>query len=136
MQTAMLMLLLFLLVPTPLLAQDEGSGWLPGWEEQLGIKLEGTPAPDEKFSQLTGQVVDAEKLGQLIPQAKPDESVVIRYSGRVSWATEVDGKSVRPCVIRVQLGDSEEETRLLPDRRTKLLRVAPPPFRGSNLKQP
>lgn len=111
-----------------------GSGWLPEWAEQLGIRLEHTPAPDESFTTLQATVEDPAKLTQLLPEAREGMTVTFSHSGYAAWITEVEGVPVRPCVVVLKVDGSEQEIRLVPDRKTRQLKAGPPPFRGSNLR--
>lgn len=113
---------------------EGGTGWLPGWAEQLGIRLETTPAPDETFTELKAVVEDPVKLVPLWAEAKEGLVLTLTHSGYAAWTTEVAGAQVRPCVVVLKAEGDDRQVRLVPDRRTLQLKVGPPPFRGSNLR--
>ncbi|GAB4234700.1 MAG: hypothetical protein Kow00109_07780 [Acidobacteriota bacterium] len=109
----------------------EGTGWLPEWADQLGITLEKVPAPDEPFSTLKGTVKNPETAAKLLGSVKEGTELTLSFAGNVSWTVELEGKTVRPATVKVRVAGRSEELTLVPDRRTRQLRPAPPPFRGS-----
>lgn len=112
-------------------AQDKGTGWLAPWAEQLGITLVKTPAPDEEFSELSGVVQDPERTRALLGEAVKDQKILLKFAGNVAWTVKTDSGTVRPCVVKATLEGSEKPVTLVPDYKTHLLKIGPPPFRGS-----
>jgi hypothetical protein len=116
---------------TTMFAQAGGNGWLPGWADDLGLKLEKVPAPDEDFALLKGQVTDATKAAAFFGAVKAGDEVELKYSGNVAWLVETDAGKVRPCVVKGSLVGSQKTVTLVPDNRTRKLKLGPPPFKGS-----
>jgi hypothetical protein len=112
-------------------AQSEGSGWLAPWGDQLGITLEKTPSPTENFSDLTGTVKNVEKAKALLGEVSEGQKIALKYAGNVAWTVATESGSVRPCVVKVTPEGSTKTVTLVPDYKTHLLKVGPPPFRGS-----
>lgn len=109
----------------------EGTGWLPEWAEQLGIALEKVPAPDEPFSTLHGKVKDPEQAAILLGAVAEGTEVTLAFAGNVAWTLEWGGKTIRPATLKVRVAGRSDALTLVPDRKTRRLRPAPPPFRGS-----
>jgi len=116
---------------TTIFAQPGGNGWLPGWADDLGLKLEKVPAPDEDFVLLKGQVADAAKAAAFFGDVKAGDEVELKYSGNVAWVVETKAGNVRPCVVKASLVGSQKTVTLVPDNRTRKLKLGPPPFKGS-----
>ncbi len=114
-----------------LAAQDKGNGWLAPWAEQLGVTLEETPAPNEDFSELNGTIQDPERARTLLGEASKDQKITLKYAGNVAWTVSTDSGPVRPCVVKATLEGSSKAITLVPDYKTHLLKIGPPPFRGS-----
>jgi hypothetical protein len=127
------MVLISAMLPAGLGAENapSGTGWLSEWSTQLGIELESTPSPDEPFSELKAKIVSPEDAVKLLGPVEADAEVLIRFAGNVAWTVEVEGRRIRPATLKVQVAGREGETTLVPDRSTRRLRPAPPPFRGS-----
>lgn len=121
----------FLLGSTWLAAQDKGSGWLSPWAEQLGIALEKTPSPTEEFTELVGTVQVPEKAKTLLGEVAEGQKVTLKYAGNVAWTVATDSGAVRPCVVKATLEGASKTLTLVPDYKTHLLKLGPPPFRGS-----
>jgi hypothetical protein len=113
------------------LAQSGGNGWLSGWAEELGIELEKIPAPNEKFSLLTGRITDVEKAKAFFGEVKGGDAIALKYAGNVGWTVQTDSGTVRPCVVKASLEGSEKSVTLVPDSKTRKLKLGPPPFKGS-----
>lgn len=132
MKSQIIRLSLFLLLGSVLFAaQDKGSGWLTPWAEQLGIKLEKTPSPTEQFSELTATVHDAEKTKVYLGEVTAGQKITLRYAGNVAWSVATESGSIRPCVVKATPEGTDKTVTLVPDYKTHLLKVGPPPFRGS-----
>lgn len=113
-----------------------GSGWVPAWAEQLGLKLEKTPGPAESFSELKATVEDPQKLDELgVEGLKQGDSVTIKYAGNVGWKAQVGDAEIRPCLVRISTETGTTVT-LSPERQTLTLKNSPPPYRGSMAKPP
>ncbi len=126
-----LWLLVVALLFTTIFAQPGGNGWLPGWADDLGIKLEKVPAPDEDFVVLKGQVSDATKAAAFFGDVKAGDSLELKYAGNVAWIVETETGKIRPCVVKASLEGSQKTVTLVPDNRTRKLKLGPPPFKGS-----
>jgi len=128
------LLLLLAMVTVPVPAADGGPGWLPAWAGQLGLTLEKVPTPQESFVQLTAKVESVEKISAFLPGVTAGDQILIKHNGNVDWSIDIEGTSVKPCLVRITDQKTQKTVNLIPDRRTGVLRLAPPPFRGSNLQ--
>lgn len=131
------LLALFALLSTSIFAV-KGSGWLPSYSDQLGVKLEKVPAVDEAFEELKGTVIDPLKLAGLgIRGLEAGDPVTVRHAGSVKWETEVEGKRIQPCKLRLRAVTKSRVVTLVPDQKTVQLKLAtPPPYRSSMKRRP
>ena len=116
---------------SPVFAQSSGNGWLSGWAEDLGIELEKTPAPNEGFSILKGRISDVEKAKSFLGEVKEGDAVALKYAGNVGWTVQTDSGPVHPCVVKASLEGFQNTVTLVPDSKTRALKLGPPPFKGS-----
>ncbi len=111
-----------------------GSGWLPGYSGQLGLRASDAPAATEEFSQFETIIEDPLKFNELAgTEVEAGAKVTIIHAGNMRWSTNVDGTPVNPAAFRVKFEGSDELLTFLPDREKGELKLyQSPPFRSSS----
>lgn len=110
-----------------------GTGWLPDYSTQLGLRSADSPGVNEEFSQFESLIADPLKLKELAGvEAEAGVKVTISHAGNMRWSTEADGTAVRPAAVRMKIEGQENVLIFLPDQETvKLKLYKRPPFRSS-----
>ncbi len=110
-----------------------GSGWLPDYSAQLGLRAADSPGVNEEFSQFESLIEDPLKLKELAQvEVEAGVKVTITHAGNMRWSTEIDGTAVRPAAIRMKIEGQEKILIFLPDQAgMKLKLYTRPPFRSS-----
>lgn len=111
-----------------------GSGWLPGYSTQLGIRASDAPAAAEEFSQFETIIENPLKFIELAEtEVEAGSKVTIIHAGNMRWSTSVEGVPVNPAAFRVKVEGSDELLTFLPDREKMELKLyRTPPFRSSS----
>ena len=112
-----------------------GTGWLPGYSSQLGIRGEDAPGIAEEFSQFESVIVNVEGFKELSGvEVETEEKVTVIHAGNMRWALEVDGAPVSPAAFRVKIERLDKVLVFLPEKGTgKLTLYKSPPFRSSSV---
>jgi len=110
-----------------------GSGWLPDYSAQLGIRAADAPGVSEEFSQFESLIEDPLILKNLAGvEAEGGVKVTIIHAGNMRWSTDVEGNAVRPAAVRMKIEGQEKVLVFLPDQESlKLKLYLRPPFRSS-----
>jgi len=120
----------FLTIPA---AAFTGTGWLPDYSAQLGLRASDAPAAAEEFDQFETVLEDPLKLKELTGnEFAAGLKVTIIHAGNMRWAAEVEGARINPAAIRLKIEGQEKLLTFLPDQETlKLKLYQRPPFRSS-----
>ncbi len=112
-----------------------GSGWLPDYSAQLGLRAADSPGVNEEFSQFESLIEDPLKLKELAQvEVEAGVKVTITHAGNMRWSTEIDGTAVRPAAIRMKIEGQEKILIFLPDQESMKLKLyTRPPFRSSSV---
>lgn len=98
-----------------------GSGWVPSFDEQLGILLVDEPAPSEVFPVLIGEIVDPERIRAFgFQDASQGMMVELVFEGNVCWHIEIAGEKVAPCRFKVVSTSERFDAVFEPDSDMKL----------------
>lgn len=121
-----LVLVAALLLCSQLVFAPGGSGWVPSWTNQLGISLEHQPAVDEDFTQLKGKIEVPGKFTDIIGGIagfKPIISTIVKgmdikitYIDNVDWTTTIEGKTVKPAIVRFEIPGTRVSVKLAPQK--------------------
>jgi len=128
-----LLLILVFSVMTPGALAFTGSGWLPDYSAQLGLREADSPGVNEEFSQFESLIEDPLKLKELAQvEVEAGIKVTVTHAGNMRWSTDIDGTAVRPAAIRMKIEGQEKILIFLPDQESLKLKVYKrPPFRSS-----
>lgn len=118
---------------TPGIMAFTGTGWLPDYSAQLGMRDGDSPGVDEEFSQFEAVIEDSAKFKELAGvEIESGAKVTVNHAGNMRWSTDVDGVPVKPAALRLKINDQDKILVFLPDKETvKLKLYKRPPFRSS-----
>lgn len=111
-----------------------GTGWLPEYSTQLGIRAADAPAPSDEFSEFETLIEDPDKFREVAEiEVEAGVKVIIIHAGNMRWSSEVQGIPVNPAAFRVKVEGVEQVLTFLPERETSKLKLyRRPPFRSSS----
>lgn len=110
-------------------SQPSGTGWLPDFSEQLGIEIANEPAANVRFTTLNGAVSIPDRMHDMMGDIigglagfkrgidlRRGEKVTITFCDNVGWTAIIDGVTVKPAVVRLDIPARQVSVRLVPQK--------------------